>query len=67
MAFELILVDAENREFSVQRLAGNSQLGSCSRGARDSAPALRERRFDHLALAIGERRRQLDDRARRWT
>jgi hypothetical protein len=28
MAFELILVDAETQDFSVQRLTGNSQLGS---------------------------------------
>ena len=55
MAFELILVDAETQDFSVQRLAGNSQLGSCPRWARDSAPALRERLFDDLPLAIFER------------
>ena len=30
MAFELILVDAESQDFSVQRLAGNSQLGNCA-------------------------------------
>lgn len=58
MAFELILVDAETHDFSVQRLAGNSQLGSCPRWARDSAPTLRERFFDHLPLAIFESRHQ---------
>ncbi len=62
MAFELILVDAETRDFSVQRLAGNSQLGSCPRWARDSTPALRERFFDRLPLAIFERRQQWSDR-----
>ena len=46
MAFELILVDAETEDFSVRRLAGNSQLGSCPRWARDSTPALCERFFD---------------------
>ena len=62
MALELILVDAETQDFSVQRLAGNSQLGSCPSRARDSAPALRERFFDHLPLAILERRHQWSDR-----
>jgi hypothetical protein len=62
MAFELIPIDAETQDFSVQRLAGNSQLGSCPRWARDSAPALRERFLDHLPLAICERWHQSDDR-----
>jgi hypothetical protein len=62
MAFELILVDAETLDFSVQRLAGNSQLASGARWARDSTPALGERFFDHLPLAIFERRHQWSDR-----
>jgi hypothetical protein len=61
-SFEAILVDAETHDFPVKRLAGNSQLGGCPRWARDSAPALRERFFDHLPLAIFERRHQRNDR-----
>ena len=39
VAFELIFVDAETRDFSVERLSGNSQFGGCPRRARDPATA----------------------------
>ena len=38
MAFELILVDAESQDFSVQRLAGIPSLATALRWARDAAP-----------------------------
>ena len=65
MTFELILVDAETQDLSTQRLAQNSQLLSCPRWARDSIPALRERRFGHLNRRMDPERKLVNRVVRR--
>jgi hypothetical protein len=55
---ESVLVDAETENSSVERLARNSQLIGGAGRPGDPPLALRERRFHHLALAIGECPRQ---------
>ena len=53
-SFEAMLVNSQGRDFRLQRLPRESELGSGTSGARNLASAIRQRCFNDVLFMLGQ-------------
>ena len=53
-SFEAMLVNSQGRDFRLQRLPRESELGRGAGRAADLAPTIRQRRFNDLLFMLGQ-------------